>query len=93
AGQTHADRVGEARARLDEAERSLREEQRITLDLPETDVPAGRWRTPFGVRGEPRSTGSGRPTRNPRSRARPPAPPARPPAYCAPGRTRPLSYA
>ncbi|MBZ6080939.1 ATP-binding cassette domain-containing protein [Streptomyces olivaceus] len=42
AGQTHADRVGEARARLDEAERSLREEQRITLDLPETDVPAGR---------------------------------------------------
>ncbi|MFE5262178.1 ABC-F family ATP-binding cassette domain-containing protein [Streptomyces coelicoflavus] len=42
AGQTHANRVGEARARLDEAERSLREEQRITLDLPETRVPAGR---------------------------------------------------
>ncbi|MFC8569663.1 ABC-F family ATP-binding cassette domain-containing protein [Streptomyces sp. NPDC057245] len=42
AGQTHADRVGGARARLAEAERSLREEQRITLDLPETDVPAGR---------------------------------------------------
>ncbi|MFA3878148.1 ribosomal protection-like ABC-F family protein [Streptomyces sp. MMCC 100] len=42
AGQTHANRVGEARARLDEAERSLREEQRIALDLPETHVPAGR---------------------------------------------------
>ncbi|MEW1994650.1 ABC-F family ATP-binding cassette domain-containing protein [Streptomyces coelicoflavus] len=42
AGQTHAHRVGEAKARLDEAERSLREEQRITLDLPETRVPAGR---------------------------------------------------
>ncbi|MFF8592413.1 ribosomal protection-like ABC-F family protein [Streptomyces sp. NPDC015220] len=42
AGQTHANRVSEARARLDEAERSLREEQRITLDLPDTDVPAGR---------------------------------------------------
>ncbi|MGQ4425822.1 ABC-F family ATP-binding cassette domain-containing protein [Streptomyces violaceoruber] len=42
AGQTHANRVGEAKARLDEAERSLREEQRITLDLPETRVPAGR---------------------------------------------------
>ncbi|MEV8127392.1 ribosomal protection-like ABC-F family protein [Streptomyces sp. NPDC085944] len=41
-GQTHANRVGEAKARLDEAERSLREEQRIVLDLPETDVPAGR---------------------------------------------------
>ncbi|GAA2573879.1 MULTISPECIES: ABC-F family ATP-binding cassette domain-containing protein [Streptomyces] len=42
AGQTHANRVGEARARLDEAERSLREEERIALDLPETRVPAGR---------------------------------------------------
>ncbi|MFE2050652.1 ABC-F family ATP-binding cassette domain-containing protein [Streptomyces sp. NPDC059459] len=42
AGQTHAHRVGEARARLDEAERSLRDEQRISLDLPETHVPAGR---------------------------------------------------
>ncbi|NEB08652.1 ABC-F family ATP-binding cassette domain-containing protein [Streptomyces coelicoflavus] len=42
AGQTHANRVGEAKARLDDAERSLREEQRITLDLPETRVPAGR---------------------------------------------------
>ncbi|MEV7127958.1 ribosomal protection-like ABC-F family protein [Streptomyces sp. NPDC093260] len=42
AGQTHANRVGEARARLDEAGRALRDEQRIVLDLPDTDVPAGR---------------------------------------------------
>ncbi|MER6117613.1 ribosomal protection-like ABC-F family protein [Streptomyces sp. NPDC001743] len=42
AGQTHAARVGDARARLDEAGRAVRDEQRITLDLPETDVPAGR---------------------------------------------------
>ncbi|MCK7626542.1 ATP-binding cassette domain-containing protein [Streptomyces sp. RS10V-4] len=42
AGQTHAGRVGEAKARLDEAGRSLRDEQRLTLDLPDTQVPAGR---------------------------------------------------
>ncbi|MER7985206.1 ribosomal protection-like ABC-F family protein [Streptomyces noursei] len=42
AGQMHANRVGEAKARLDEAGRALREDQRITLDLPDTDVPAGR---------------------------------------------------
>ncbi|MEV5988511.1 ribosomal protection-like ABC-F family protein [Streptomyces sp. NPDC052051] len=42
AGQMHAGRVGEAKARLDEAERALREEQRITVDLPGTRVPAGR---------------------------------------------------
>ncbi|SHM09624.1 ABC-F family ATP-binding cassette domain-containing protein [Actinacidiphila paucisporea] len=42
AGQVHAGRVDEARARLDEAGRSLRDEQRLTLDLPETQVPAGR---------------------------------------------------
>ncbi|MGY0055326.1 ribosomal protection-like ABC-F family protein [Streptomyces sp. LZ34] len=42
AGQTHAARVGEARARLDEAGRALRDEQRIVLNLPETNVPAGR---------------------------------------------------
>ncbi|MFF3124169.1 ribosomal protection-like ABC-F family protein [Streptomyces sp. NPDC057908] len=42
AGQMHANRIGEAKARLDEAGRALREEQRITLDLPDTDVPAGR---------------------------------------------------
>ncbi|MFJ7154397.1 ABC-F family ATP-binding cassette domain-containing protein [Streptomyces sp. NPDC101118] len=42
AGQTHATRVGDARARLDEAGRALRDEQRLVLDLPETAVPAGR---------------------------------------------------
>ncbi|MFJ2781021.1 ABC-F family ATP-binding cassette domain-containing protein [Kitasatospora sp. NPDC087315] len=42
AGQTHATRVGDARARLDEAGRALREEQRLALDLPDTQVPAGR---------------------------------------------------
>ncbi|MET7686591.1 ribosomal protection-like ABC-F family protein [Streptomyces sp. NPDC005483] len=42
AGQMHASRVDEARARLDEAGRALRDEQRITLDLPDTQVPAGR---------------------------------------------------
>ncbi|MGW1200285.1 ribosomal protection-like ABC-F family protein [Streptomyces sp. NPDC002536] len=42
AGQMHAGRVTEAKARLDEAGRTLREEQRITLDLPDTTVPAGR---------------------------------------------------
>ncbi|WP_030418941.1 ABC-F family ATP-binding cassette domain-containing protein [Streptomyces sp. NRRL F-5065] len=42
AGQTHAARVGDARTRLDEAERALRDEQRLVLDLPATDVPAGR---------------------------------------------------
>lgn len=41
-GQTHAARVGEAQARLDEAGRAVRDEQRITLDLPDTGVPAGR---------------------------------------------------
>ncbi|MFJ3086477.1 ribosomal protection-like ABC-F family protein [Streptomyces sp. NPDC086838] len=41
-GQTHASRVGEAQDRLDEAGRAVRDEQRITLDLPDTDVPAGR---------------------------------------------------
>jgi hypothetical protein len=34
--------VGEAKARLDEAGRALRDDQRITLDLPGTNVPAGR---------------------------------------------------
>lgn len=42
AGQMHAGRVSEAKARLDEAGRALHEEQRITLDLPDTHVPAGR---------------------------------------------------
>ncbi|MFJ5552190.1 ABC-F family ATP-binding cassette domain-containing protein [Streptomyces sp. NPDC093225] len=42
AGQTHATRVGDARARLDAAERGLRDDQRLVLDLPDTGVPAGR---------------------------------------------------
>ncbi|MEU3370591.1 ABC-F family ATP-binding cassette domain-containing protein [Streptomyces sp. NPDC006660] len=42
AGQMHASRLGEAKARLDEAGRALRDEQRITLELPDTNVPAGR---------------------------------------------------
>jgi ATPase subunit of ABC transporter with duplicated ATPase domains len=42
ASQTHAARVGDARARLDEAGRALRDEQKIVLDLPGTNVPAGR---------------------------------------------------
>ncbi|MFJ9443222.1 ribosomal protection-like ABC-F family protein [Kitasatospora sp. NPDC101235] len=42
AGQMHAARVSEAKARLDEAGRALREEQRLSLDLPDTQVPAGR---------------------------------------------------
>ncbi|MFC5745584.1 ribosomal protection-like ABC-F family protein [Actinomadura rugatobispora] len=42
ASQTHAARVGQAKSRLDEAGRALREEQSIVLDLPDTDVPAGR---------------------------------------------------
>ncbi|MFD9902687.1 ribosomal protection-like ABC-F family protein [Streptomyces sp. NPDC059063] len=41
-GQLHAARVSEAKARLDEAGRALRDEQRITLELPDTQVPAGR---------------------------------------------------
>ncbi|MDX3235270.1 ABC-F family ATP-binding cassette domain-containing protein [Streptomyces sp. ME03-5709C] len=41
-GTMHASRVSEARARLDEAGRALREEQRLTLELPDTQVPAGR---------------------------------------------------
>ncbi|WP_030689960.1 ribosomal protection-like ABC-F family protein [Streptomyces globisporus] len=42
AGQMHSARVSEAKARLDEAGRALRNEQRITLDLPDTHVPTGR---------------------------------------------------
>lgn len=41
-GQLHASRVSEAKARLDEAGRALRDEQRLTLELPDTQVPAGR---------------------------------------------------
>ncbi|MFI9005677.1 ABC-F family ATP-binding cassette domain-containing protein [Actinosynnema sp. NPDC053489] len=42
ASGTHAARVGAAKARLDEAERALRDEQKIVLELPRTAVPAGR---------------------------------------------------
>lgn len=38
----HAKRVGDARTRLDQAERALREDDAIVLDLPDTDVPGGR---------------------------------------------------
>ncbi|WP_020120277.1 ribosomal protection-like ABC-F family protein [Streptomyces canus] len=41
-GTMHASRVGEAKARLDEAGRALRDEQRLALELPDTQVPAGR---------------------------------------------------
>jgi ATPase subunit of ABC transporter with duplicated ATPase domains len=40
--ETHAARVSDARARLDEADRAVRDEQRITLELPGTNVPSGR---------------------------------------------------
>ncbi|MGW4464120.1 ribosomal protection-like ABC-F family protein [Micromonospora sp. NPDC004704] len=42
ANTTHAGRVSDARARLDEAGRALRDEQKIVLELPDTKVPAGR---------------------------------------------------
>ncbi|MHC3472811.1 ribosomal protection-like ABC-F family protein [Streptomyces sp. 7R007] len=41
-GTLHAARVSDAKARLDEAGRALRDEQRLTLELPDTQVPAGR---------------------------------------------------
>ncbi|WP_200216707.1 ribosomal protection-like ABC-F family protein [Micromonospora coerulea] len=40
--ETHAARVSEARVRLDEAGRALRDEQKMALELPGTAVPAGR---------------------------------------------------
>ncbi|MFB4302736.1 ABC-F family ATP-binding cassette domain-containing protein [Actinomadura sp. NTSP31] len=39
---THAARLGDARTRLQEAERALRDDQTISLELPGTAVPAGR---------------------------------------------------
>jgi ATPase subunit of ABC transporter with duplicated ATPase domains len=42
ASETHTARVTDARARLDRAERAVREEQTIALELPATKVPAGR---------------------------------------------------
>ncbi|MEU8530086.1 ABC-F family ATP-binding cassette domain-containing protein [Streptomyces sp. NPDC048629] len=41
-GRAHAARVDDARTRLDEAGRALRDDQRIVLELPDTEVPAGR---------------------------------------------------
>jgi ATPase subunit of ABC transporter with duplicated ATPase domains len=40
--EVHAARVSDAKARLDDAERALRDDQAIVLDLPETEVPPGR---------------------------------------------------
>ncbi|WP_245718460.1 ABC-F family ATP-binding cassette domain-containing protein [Nocardia miyunensis] len=42
ANQTHTARVDAARDRLDRAQRAIREDQRIVLDLPGTEVPARR---------------------------------------------------
>ncbi|GLZ42320.1 ABC-F family ATP-binding cassette domain-containing protein [Actinokineospora sp. NBRC 105648] len=42
ADETHGARVADARSRLDEASRALRDEQKIVLELPATTVPAGR---------------------------------------------------
>ena len=42
ANETHAARVGDAKARLDEAGRALRDEQKIVLVMPGTNVPPGR---------------------------------------------------
>ncbi|GIH22269.1 ABC transporter ATP-binding protein [Acrocarpospora phusangensis] len=42
ANEMHAARVSDAKARLDEAGRALRDEKRIALELPGTNVPAGR---------------------------------------------------
>jgi ATPase subunit of ABC transporter with duplicated ATPase domains len=42
ANETHTARVNDAKARLDEAGRAVRDEQKIALQLPATNVPAGR---------------------------------------------------
>jgi ATPase subunit of ABC transporter with duplicated ATPase domains len=42
ADDVHAKRVQGAKGRLDEAERALRGDDTIVLDLPDTEVPAGR---------------------------------------------------
>jgi ATPase subunit of ABC transporter with duplicated ATPase domains len=38
----HAKRVDDARTRLDQAERTVRDDDAVVLDLPDTDVPVGR---------------------------------------------------
>lgn len=40
--RTHAARIGDARTRVDQASRALRDQPTMTVDLPETAVPAGR---------------------------------------------------
>ncbi len=42
ADDVHARRVGDARDRLADAERALRDDDVLALDLPDTEVPAGR---------------------------------------------------
>ncbi|AEV83653.1 ABC transporter [Actinoplanes sp. SE50] len=42
ANETHANRVGDARARLDQASRAAKQDDRIVVELPDTTVPAGR---------------------------------------------------
>ncbi|OLT38702.1 ABC transporter [Saccharomonospora sp. CUA-673] len=42
ADDVHAARLGQARDRLDEAERSVRSDDAIVVDMPQTRVPAGR---------------------------------------------------
>ncbi|MGW7413245.1 ribosomal protection-like ABC-F family protein [Streptomyces sp. NPDC054863] len=39
---THGQRLADARSRLDEASRTLRDDRRIALELPDTHVPSGR---------------------------------------------------
>ncbi|WP_127502988.1 ribosomal protection-like ABC-F family protein [Actinoplanes solisilvae] len=40
--EVHANRLGDAQAKLDQASRAARQDDTITLDLPGTTVPAGR---------------------------------------------------
>ncbi len=40
--QVHAKRIGEAAARLDDAEHALRDDDALALDLPDTEMPTGR---------------------------------------------------
>jgi ATPase subunit of ABC transporter with duplicated ATPase domains len=42
ANDLHSQRLGTAKAKVDEAGRAVRDEQTITLSLPDTTVPAGR---------------------------------------------------
>lgn len=49
ADDVHAKRVDDARQRLDDAERAIRDDDALALDLPDTEVPAGR--TLLTVRG------------------------------------------